>query len=370
MNWSRNPWLGALVALGALGIYARVETPLAALAIGLPFAVMTWAYWCFGHRLNSTQGVTAAPSPKRFSNVISLVVPVLLAVWFLYLVYGVITGKGVIGWLNAVQAARAGKFSTKLSFITGIVYMLCGGGVIALVWDRLDRWVGGPGPLAAATQGPQPGPAVPSAPPAVSDRRRGTRLALWMFVAIAAGTWVIGTPAYLWIAAEHREDAQARYVTVDLGARTVSWPQETHVSLRGVPQGDQVLVLKRGNDSHKTYFVPMTGEGWTPALPVQAVLTFEGESAAHLDRLVLGRLRRDGLPRAAVEAFEREGVKIDASHRLVEWVPSVQGQVLDRGDSDRETFLIGASLISVISLLGASMFWLVTKFKHRSLKAA
>ena len=42
MSWLRNPWLGALVALAALGIQARAESPLAALAIGLPFATVMW----------------------------------------------------------------------------------------------------------------------------------------------------------------------------------------------------------------------------------------------------------------------------------------------------------------------------------------
>ena len=126
-----------------------------------------------------------------------------------------------------------------------------------------------------------------------------------------------------------------------------------------------MLVLTEGNHAKKTYFVPMAGAGWTPAQPVNAVLTFEAEYPPQLDRPVLGRLRSDALPLAAVQAFARSGVKIDASHRLIDMVPSVQGQVADRSDSDRQMFLIGATLISVMSLVGALMFWLVMKFKGR-----
>ena len=126
--------------------------------------------------------------------------------------------------------------------------------------------------------------------------RNGTRLALWMFVGIAVAAWVIGYPAYLWIAAEHRGDVQAAYVRVDLDGPSLSWPQEPHVSLSGVPLGDQVLVLKEGNQASKTYFVPMAGAGWTPAQPVRAVLTFAAEYPPELDRPVLGRLRSDTLP--------------------------------------------------------------------------
>lgn len=177
-----------------------------------------------------------------------------------------------------------------------------------------------------------------------------------MFVGIAVAAWAIGYPAYLWITAEHREDVQARYVCVDLGGPSVSWPQEPHVSLYGVPLSDQVVVLKEGNQASKTYFVPMAGKGWTSAQPLSAVLTFAAEYPPQLDRPVLGRLRSDPLPLAAIKDFARSGVKIDASHRLVDMVPSVQGQVPDRGDRDRQTFLIGAMLLGVMSLVGALMF--------------
>ena len=136
--------------------------------------------------------------------------------------------------------------------------------------------------------------------------------------------------------------------------------------IKKVPRG--YVVLKEGDQASKTYFVPMAGAGWTPAQPVSVVLTFAAEYPPQLDRPVLGRLRSDTLPLAAIEAFARSGVKIEASHRLVDMVPSVQGQVPDRGDSDRESFLIGATTISVMSLLCALMFWLVVKFKRRSLK--
>ena len=116
----RNPWLGAVVAVAALGIQARAESPLAALAIGLPFAVVMWTYWCLGPRIAASQGFMATPPAKLFSRTlgigIGIVILVLMGAWFAYMCYGLVTERGIIGWLNAVQAAHDGKFSTKLSW--------------------------------------------------------------------------------------------------------------------------------------------------------------------------------------------------------------------------------------------------------------
>ena len=316
--------------------------------------------------------------PKSAGIAILVALLVLACAWFVYMCYGLVTGRGIIGWLNAVQAASDGEFSTKLSFIVAFFYLVCAMGVIGLAAVWLSHVGSGGAPPAPAVPAPMPAPtpAPPAAPAPSLARlqaatvRSNTRLALWMFAAIGVGAWVIGYPVYLWIAAEHREDVHARYVRVDLGGAGVSWPQDPHVELGGAPQGDQVLVLKEGNHARKTYFVPMTGAGWTRTQPVSAVLTFEAEFPPPLDRPVLGRLRTDALPLAAIEAFARSGVKIDASHRLIELVPSQQGQVLDRGDSDRLNFLIVATMLSVTSPVGGFMLWLMMKFKRRSAKAA
>jgi hypothetical protein len=371
MSRLRNPWLGALVALPLLGIYARVETPLAALAIGLPLAILMWGYWSFGPRMAASQGLMSTPPKQLLSKPVGIAIVVALLLlscaWFGYLCYGLVTERGIIGWLNAVQAGRDGKFSTKLSFIVGLLYLLFAMGVLGLAGAWLSRAGSATAPMAAPA--PMPAPVHAAAPAASQAQlraatvRNNTRLALWLFAAIGLGAWVIGTPVYLWIAAGHREDARARYIGVDLDAASVSWPQDPHVALGGVPQGDEVLVLKEGNHARKTYFVPMTGVGWTPAQAVHAVLTFEAESPPRLDRPVLGRLRSDALPLAAIQAFARSGVKIDTSHRLIDLVPSQQGQVLDRGDSDRQYFLIGATLLSVICVVCGLMVWLVMKFK-------
>jgi hypothetical protein len=365
MTWLRNPWLGAMVALTALGIHARAETPMAALAIGLPFAIVVWAYWCLGPRLTASDGVMATPPAQLLAKPFAVVIVALMGAWFVYMCYGLVTEKGVIGWLNAVQATRDGKFSTKLSFVVALFYLLCAMGAIALaaVWRARRR-----GPTVEVGVAPQPPARVASVPLRTAAARppNRTRLTLWMLAGLVVAPWLIGYPIYLWIAAEHREDVQSHYVRIVMGASTLAWPSEPHVALDGEVQGDQVLVLKEGNQARKTYFVPVTGAGWAPAVPVSVVLTFVAEVPPRLDRPILGRLRSDALPLAAIDAFARSGVKIAQAHRLVDLVPSQQGQVLDRSDSDRQTFLVGASMISVMSLVGALMFRLITKFKNRS----
>jgi len=366
MRWHRNPFLGALVALAALGFYARAQTPMAALAIGLPFALVIWVYWCFGHQMAASKGVMATPPAHLLTNAAGILILLLMGAWFVYMCYGLVTGKGVIGWLNAVQAARDGQFSTKLSFIVALFDLLCAMGVFALA----AMWLG-------RGRTPAPGPAaVPLRPgaapvrPAAAPPRDPIRVVLWMLAALAVAPWLLGYPVHLWSAAEHREDAQAHYVHVALGAPEPAWPQQPHVALDGELRGDQVLVLKEGNHARKTYFVPMTGAGWTPAQPVNAVLTFVAEAPPRLSRPILGRLRSDALPLAAIDAFARSGVSIAPTHRLVELVPSEQGQVPDRSQEDRRDFLLIATVISAISLLVAPVFWLVSKFKRRRTRPA
>ena len=89
-----------------------------------------------------------------------------------------------------------------------------------------------------------------------------------------------------------------------------------------------------------------------------------------MDRPVLGRLRSDTLPKAVIDAFARSGVKIDPAHRLVDLVPSQHGQVLDRSDDDRQSFLMIATGLSVTSLLGGLMVWSIMKFKRRPARPA
>ena len=367
VNWARNPWLGAVVALAALGIYARAATPLAALAIGLPFALVTWAYWCFLPRMAASPGAVTAPSSRLFPKVLVILILSLMVAWFVYMCYGLVTERGVIGWLNAVQAARDGTFSTKLSFIVALCYLLCATGAIGLAGVWLGR---GRAPAPSGRAAAAPGPVRSAARPDAAPPPDQTRLALWMLASVAVGAWIIGYPVSLWIAAEHREDAQARYAQVALGATPLAWPQAPHVALDGAVQGDNVLVLKEGNHSRKTYFVPMTGRAWTPDQPVSAVLTFDAEYPPQLDRPVLGRLRSDTLPKAVIDAFARSGVKIDPAHRLVDLVPSQHGQVLDRSDDDRQSFLMIATGLSVTSLLGGLMVWSIMKFKRRPARPA
>ena len=365
MRWIRNPWLGSVLVLAALVIYARAETPLAALAIGLPFAIVVWAYWCFGQRMSASKGIMATPPGQLFPKGVGIVIVVLTGVWFAYMCYGLFTEKGVIGWLNAVQGARDGKFSTKLSFIVALWYLFCALGVIGLAgaWFGRDRGLTSMGNPAATLKATRA-----AARPAAASPRDPTRMALWMLIGLVVAAWVIGYPVYLWIAAEHREDSQARYVSVALSASRVVWPQDPHVSLDGQPKGDQVLVLKEGDHARKTFFVPVTGASWTPTQPVSAVLTFVAEVPPRLDNPILGRVRSDALPLAAIDAFARSGVQIDPAHRLIDLIPSQQGRVLDRSDADRQNFLLIATLVSVLSLLLAFMVWLTSRFKRRAAK--
>lgn len=366
MNWARNPWLGAVLALAALAIHARAQSPLAALAIGLPLALLAWATWCLVPRMKMSASFETAPSSRLSPWVIGFPLLALVVAWFVYICYGLVTGRGVIGWLNAVQAAHDGRFSIKLSFIAAICYPLCAIGVLVGAGEWLGRHrAPSPAPRQGEPAASVAGPKVVVVSGVKSPPPDGTRLALWMFAGMAVAVWVIGYPIHLWTAAQHRDDAQARYVQVVLGAAQPAWPPSQHVALDGVPQGGNVMVLKEGHQARKTYFVPMTGRAWTAGQPVLAVLTFEAEYPPTLDRPVLGRLRSDTLAQVVIDGFARSGVKIDPAHRLIDLVPSEHGKVPDRSDEDLQWFLGLATAVSAMSLVAIPMVWLMMKFKRR-----
>lgn len=361
----RNPWLGALLALAAVGLQAWLDSPRAALAIGLPLAIACWLGWCLGPRMAGTGGLMAMPPRQVFAGSLAgIAVLALMAGWFAWMTYGLVTERGVIGWLNAVQAARDGRFSTKFSFIVALVYLIDAMALMGLVvsWLAPGRQ---PGAMAATARVAATHPAPGTAPRAPGPAQDRTRLALGLLAALAVGAWVVGYPAYRWVAAQHREDAAAHYVSVTLDAAVV-WPDTTHVALDAHPLLDEVLVLREGNRTRRTFFVPLTGRNWRRDQPVPAVLTFEAEAPPQLEHPVLGRLRSDTLPRAAVEAFARSGVTIEREHRLVELIPSQAGRVNDRSEEDRIAFLMLAGLVSGTSALAALMLGLVRLFKRRA----
>ena len=102
MRWIRNPWLGSVLVLAALVIYARAETPLAALAIGLPFAIVVWAYWCFGQRMSASKGIMSTPPAQLFPKGVGIVIVVF---WVYYAALIFILG-GEVGQVYELRRTR------------------------------------------------------------------------------------------------------------------------------------------------------------------------------------------------------------------------------------------------------------------------
>jgi hypothetical protein len=57
-------------------------------------------------------------------QVLGVVHVALLIAGFAYIVWGRIQNSGPVGWLDAVQAQRDGKYSARMSFITATLYLL------------------------------------------------------------------------------------------------------------------------------------------------------------------------------------------------------------------------------------------------------
>ncbi len=296
-----------------------------------------------------------------------------------YAVHGLVTGTGLVGWLNALQQDLFGAYSLKVSAIVVIFgLMVAGVGAWSLLMRATGR--GDDGAMARLMFGAR---AVPDRPRPVSARL------LWrVCLGLVLATWIFGYAAMRWMAAEQRADAQASYEPVLLvDGAPLPHPQGRHLRLQGRLLSDQVLTHRSGSggSAREDYqLVPVAAPGWRPGqavgyviqvqhlqlLPGQrpAPLRLMGEPPAAADALLA---RVDGaVPVAAAQAFRQQGVMLAPDAQLLHWVPS-RG---DRPDvhaspaEDLQVFLWIAGGVSVLLLLVFGLTtWLVARQQSASL---
>jgi hypothetical protein len=185
------------------------------------------------------------------------------------------------------------------------------------------------------------------------------RIVGWVCLGIAVATWPIGFGVYEYYADQNRREMQATYQPVDLSASAPERP--AYVSLRGRVHRAGYVVRHSKNGQDGTLFVPLvTPPGKDLAAPVHWVLVMDGTTLPTLPTPVLGRALGGTVPLTTRQTFDQMGVRLADDAVLVSYVPTDgAGAVIDRSASYWEFFLIGSSLLSVITVVMGGMVWVM-----------
>ena len=278
-----------------------------------------------------------------------------------------ITDSGVVGWLDAVQARHAGKYSARWSLITGFAYLFdIGGAAVALAaWlGRSSRHAGGvkPGPAATA-----------SVTPVVVMRPAGTagkHALAFVFGGMIAATWAIGFVAYEVVTMGHRAELQARYTPVDLSAAQARMPPAEFLALHGASHALGHLSVRRGQAREKTHYLPLVAQGARRDDPARWIIRANADTMPALPATVLAHATSQAVPQVVQEGLAQMGIQLTRDVRLVDLVPSMNGHVENRLEEDRDFFVGVAGFASVVIVLLWAMLAVLGSWKRRKEAAA
>jgi hypothetical protein len=342
-----NEWFLAVAGAAVMAAFAWFDTPLRMVVLGLPFYLIVVVPLMIARYLPAVGRQPVTFGSNRPLAVISWVLT-LIALGYVF--WGRATNSGLVGWLDAVQARGHGSYSLKLSVAVACVYMVVVVGALIWVASRLL-----PGRPAA--------PGVPvAAKPKVDPRQVKAlqmRIVMLVFLGIAVGIWPIGFGVYEYYADQNRREMQATYQPVDPSASTLGQP--AYVSLRARVHRAGYVVRHSGNSQDGTLFVPlMTPPGKDLAAPVHWVLQMDGTTLPTLPRSVLGHALGGTVPLTTRQTFDQMGVRLADDAVLVSYVPTDDtGAVIDRSASYWQFFLIGSTVLSVITVVMGGMIWVV-----------
>jgi hypothetical protein len=232
-----------------------------------------------------------------------------IALWSAYVMYGMVDGQGVVGWLTDLGVQRYGSVSTNLVLVAALAVGVM---PLRLVFGLLARGLG-------VRLMPRRG-----ARPVGSPRQILTR-------AIAGGAAVLVAAAGLFVIVLPSND-HSPPVRFDLDATAdAAPPAATRVAVVGTPRAEIAAGYRETEGSSVTEhrFIPLTGGGWTTGTPVRFFLAEVQRSdeteargiVAAPDRdariRFVGKLRRNGMNAIARGAFERRGVRFAEPYWVV-----------------------------------------------------
>ena len=367
MKLTQHTWFLPVVGVAALAAQAWFESLVAMLAIGLPFFAMVLG----GAWLRRTSFLTDAlprhPQASALSGfgqgirvAVLVALVVLLLFGFAYIVWGRIHDNGIVGWLDAVQARSGGKYSEKVSAAVAMMYLLlafaAGIGLLLRFTRSDERTPTAPDVIAA----PQGRASVQSQESPASQRR----MLLIVMLSLIAATWIVGFGVHTHVAMRHQEELHASYEPVDLQAPIGAARSNPFVVMDGRLHSNRYLSLKQRSTISKI-FLPMVAPSESTVSPVHWVLQVDGSVMPPLSPAVYAHATGERLSQSTREAFERIGVPIAPDAVLADFVPTVDGRVVDRSADDRTFFIGMASVITASLALLLATTWIVIRLRER-----
>jgi hypothetical protein len=272
------------------------------------------------------------------------VVAALFLTWmvggFAYLVYGLITYRGVVKWVAEWELAHLGGYDSRLTFILGVLVLIAP----ALLLVRLS----GEGP------GPAPRLVAPKASQLARSRQNAFRV---MGVLGLLGLLTALVASFI---GYHRSTEPVSYASWN--ASSPGAPPK-RVELVGTAQTAFIITYRETIGGHATYqrYVPVTAADWQPSEPVRYLLRAAATAYASergprsydprtpsFAITVRGTLLRDELPGVAATALEKAGVKLAPTV----WVLDTRAHAEDEGlflvaGAGGILFLLSAGVLAV-----------------------
>lgn len=250
---------------------------------------------------------------------VALVRRILAGCWALgfgaYLIHGLITDTGLIGWIEYAQQSVIGSYSMKLTVLAAMLVWLFS---ILLLLPRADR--------DAAKSWQQRANAPLS--------RKGV---LTLCACLIGFVWVGGLAVRWWFVQQETEDYEATYEELRLQPDANPAPNSNHIALWGEPLDDAAVTFSQNNTT-SYYLIPVVAAEWHEDQPISFVVKSKTSDLRELPRYdatlrqvvrptrpVLARLTGVVSVPAAQE-FERMGLKLAEPHYLLERIPSVDGK--------------------------------------------
>jgi hypothetical protein len=271
-----------------------------------------------------------------------------------YLIYGLITATGLIGWLHYAQQRAFGSYSQKVSMLIAMLLVM----VPAMLLRGRNAPMDPAGPLGMVRRANAPLTA------------RGT---LVLFGVLVVLVWSTGFGVRTWVIYQDQQDYGAHYAPLHLDGDSQPPGSVDHVALYGRPLERARLSFGRGRSPAREeyYLIPVVPKAWRPDQPVRYIVKsktpslieptyFVGPVAPDLsgrpapEPAPLPVLARGGghLSVPAAETFQHMGLTLVDEPILLERIDAINGKPI-APDAARTNlfFLVICSLCSVLLVI-------------------
>jgi hypothetical protein len=285
-----------------------------------------------------------------------LVVATLYLGWMIggaaYLLYCAFTYRGVVRWAGEWQMAHLGAYYWSATFILGIAVLILPTYVLVKLFPGSAN--------APVVVTPQIAPTQAELQKTASRLRR---VILWIGLASLAVALISG------FIGNQKSNEPVVFEPFDI-SRTTGEPPE-HVELSGIAQTPFIIEHQETINGHTTVhtYVPLTAPGWRVTDPVayflrpmslayvgdRGTMLFDQRTRPFAVRLK-GVLLRNDLPAVVVAGYEKGGLKLAPTIRVLDTQPSAENEI----------YFLVATPAGILALLSFGVLALVRLVQRRA----